>query len=1055
MSTTGDKEPLPVALVEAVRSGNAVLFLGSGASVGAIHPKSEAIPSGLSLRDKLCAQFLGGKLTDRPLSHVAQLCENEEGRRVVQSFIREIFVEYKPAPFHLNIPRFRWHAIVTTNYDLIVERAYEQQRKSLQELVLFYKDNMLVDIESKKHQNPLQFLKLHGCISKAEDESAPLILTTEQYTRFKHSRARLFNRLQDWGHEFPLLFCGYSVSDPNIQTVLFDLFDDSIQRPNYYVVQPKIEEVEKRYWQKHRVVPIESNFEDFLERLDNAIPLQHRLLAAAVPAAKSSLSSFYGNRPTKESNTIVSFLEEDVVHIHPNMQTTPTDAKQYYKGYDRDFNGIHMDFDVPRTITDTILSDVVLVEESQRTNTVELVVLKGAAGNGKTTVLKRIAWEAAKEFNSLVLFLKEEGAIRNEQLAEIAAKAQRRIFLFVDRAALFTEEIANCLAFCRGRKIGITLLTAERDGEWNTRCESLEKMVSHSYPIRFFSEKEVHRLLEKLDKYDALGLLAERSYQERVRAFVDHAKRQILVALHEATQGKPFEDIVVDEYSRISPELAQQLYLDVCTLNQYGVSVRAGLISRMAEIRFDEFQREFFKPLENIVYATFDNYVQDYVYRSRHPHVAEMVVQQVLGDPQKRYDQLIRVMIGMNIDYSSDGDAFRRIIRGRSVATHLSSIELARSLYEYARLIAYDNPYVYHQEGVMELNHREGSVEQAERCFVKAEKLAPHDKSIQHSIAMMLRQKAGQAGNSLEREEIRQRALRRLSKLGSTAQRHAYEINARITILLDQLRDLVPSNSFPEWSEENRKGLVKKMEEIEKEIATGHQMFPSDEHLLSTEATYLELIDRAPQAIVALENAYRINPRLEWIGTRLADRHVQSGNLEAAKEVLRRVIQENPTAKRGHYKLGRILADSSDLTERAFALQHLRASFSEGDKNYDSQFWYARELFVMKQYEEAGRRFEVLKAADVPSTVRNRVKGMVSDSSGGLMRYSGRITKIEENYAFVGDSEFEKEVYAYQGETDSAIWEKLNVFDNVTFEIGFNYRGPVAINIRPSQDTPQ
>ncbi len=55
--------------------------------------------------------------------------------------------------------------------------------------------------------------------------------------------------------------------------------------------------------------------------------------------------------------------------------------------------------------------------------------------------------------------------------------------------------------------------------------------------------------------------------------------RQLLVALHEATSGKPFEEIVLDEYRNLVPLEAQILYKDVCTLNRFNVGVLAGILS--------------------------------------------------------------------------------------------------------------------------------------------------------------------------------------------------------------------------------------------------------------------------------------------------------------------------------------------------------------------------------------------------------------------------------------------------------------------------------------------
>lgn len=116
---------IPHALKEAIREGRAVLFLGAGASLGADSKDGSQPPTGPQLSKMLSDRFLGGEDSDLPLSVVAEYSISETDLVTVQEFIRDIFAKYTPADFHRLIPTFKWAGIATTNYDLIVERAYE------------------------------------------------------------------------------------------------------------------------------------------------------------------------------------------------------------------------------------------------------------------------------------------------------------------------------------------------------------------------------------------------------------------------------------------------------------------------------------------------------------------------------------------------------------------------------------------------------------------------------------------------------------------------------------------------------------------------------------------------------------------------------------------------------------------------------------------------------------------------------------------------------------------------------------------------------------------
>jgi hypothetical protein len=95
---------LAPGLVSAVREERAILFLGAGASVGALHSKHLAIPDAEKLKDFLCDKFLGGELKKRSLPSVASYAINGAGILEIQSAIASLLSQFDPADFHKLIP---------------------------------------------------------------------------------------------------------------------------------------------------------------------------------------------------------------------------------------------------------------------------------------------------------------------------------------------------------------------------------------------------------------------------------------------------------------------------------------------------------------------------------------------------------------------------------------------------------------------------------------------------------------------------------------------------------------------------------------------------------------------------------------------------------------------------------------------------------------------------------------------------------------------------------------------------------------------------------------
>lgn len=125
------------------------------------------------------------------LQWVTELAISETDLGTVQDFIANQFREIQPADFYSILPTFRWRGIVTTNFDRLLETAYEKSQNRVQDLVPLISNNDRID-DKLQSANSLALLKLHGCITRTQDPKLPLILTTDQYATHKENRNRLF-----------------------------------------------------------------------------------------------------------------------------------------------------------------------------------------------------------------------------------------------------------------------------------------------------------------------------------------------------------------------------------------------------------------------------------------------------------------------------------------------------------------------------------------------------------------------------------------------------------------------------------------------------------------------------------------------------------------------------------------------------------------------------------------------------------------------------------------------------------------------------------------------
>src|SRR5208337_3869223 len=133
--------------------------------------------------------------------------------------------------------------------------------------------------------------------------------------------------------------------------------------------------------------------------------------------------------------------------------------------------------------------------------------------------------------------------------------------------------------------------------------------------------------------------------------------------------------------------------------------------------------------------------------------------------------------------------------------------------------------------------------------------------------------------------------------------------------------------------------------------------------LLSVESRLAKILDDDVRAYELLERAFNANPRNGYIAVRLA-RHMRSlGQKEKANVVLERCLGDNPTSREVHLDIALSLILEDERSHKDDIERHLRSSFTDGDTNYDAQFWAARHSLLFGDRRRALSLFDGLKRA--------------------------------------------------------------------------------------------
>ena len=1034
------KIELPHILVEAVKGQRAVVVFGAGASMECKDPTGKTTPSGNQLRDHLAKKFLGTNDEQRDLATVAEMAiANGAGEPIVFEEIANLLNGFDPSPAHIKMAEFRWRGFATTNYDTFIEEGYAKNTAKKQTCLPFVKNSEPYDDRLRNEAHPLALLKVHGCINHRFDPEIPLVLSHEHYYRHSSNREHLFERLKHWAQASPLIFVGYRLSDPHLRSLIYEINPGS--RPQWYIVSPGGDEHERRFWATKSVDVISGTFSDLVSALDGQVPELFRALSVPTDTADAPYRHHFRLNDAG-SDLLRGSLESDLEYIHSGLPFDKVEPEKFYSGYDRGWCGIVRNYDFRRKAGENLIHAALDKQDSRQ---LRFFLLQGSAGAGKTIALRRAAYDAATVLDEMVLWLRESGQPRAEVFEELFELTGKRVLLFVDRISVHCETIRNLAKKLTNKSIPITIIAAEREADWGSYCGELEEeFLPDLYSLRKLSEREAEDLVDLLERHGCLGLLQNKSKPERVSAFLDEdrANRQLLVALHELTQGKPFERIILEEYERISPDAARQLYLDISTMHQFGVVARAGAISRISGIRFADFEERFFVPLRDIVNVVSDRYTGDKGYESRHTRVSSILFGVACPDDVEKSRQLSRILAGLDVGFSSDKRILQSICKGRTISQEFTGIDAAREIFESAIQTLPNSAFLYQQAAMLEYLHKKGSLERAQVLAEKARDIDDNNHIYIHTLAEVARRQANAADSKVKSENLRAQSRSYLNEIWLKDSRKDLTF---CRLLIDEAIELL--RKLPEDAKDHE--LVEFDEKVAESIdrlKRAQQDFSDEAEFPNAEGSLWQRLGESEKASRAFEKAIGVRPRSSGAFARLSRIQRAGGSEQKAEKTLERALERFPQDKNVHLQMA-LLKVESGSDAASDAEYHFKSSFGAGDHNFDARFYLAEFLFWRGRTPECKELFDEIDAK-APDGFRK-----TAPSSGDVItlrfgEYAGTIESVKDRYFFVRFGGYPVPIFARMTSLVDLSFDELQVGAPVLFRVQFNRRGPVAVTVR-------
>jgi hypothetical protein len=233
------KSPEFRRLVDMISRERCVLYVGAGLSAYAYTtPTWDKMVT--SIADRLGHLDLYGETTVKAHKlEYLEHCRKEETvdfERVLKGVLEQ--VNQPVSQIHKSLVEIPWAAVITTNYDTALEKAYDSAGKKC----------VVIDDESDIHlvayERGTQIVKMHGSL-----DSYDRVLTASEYQRFDLESHAMKSLVVSLLAQFPVLFLGAGLSDPSF-TKLYSIVRTSLKdfKHSSYYVSPKLPLFVEEFW---------------------------------------------------------------------------------------------------------------------------------------------------------------------------------------------------------------------------------------------------------------------------------------------------------------------------------------------------------------------------------------------------------------------------------------------------------------------------------------------------------------------------------------------------------------------------------------------------------------------------------------------------------------------------------------------------------------------------------------------------------------------------------------------------------------------------------------
>lgn len=654
-------------ILQQVQQGSVALFLGAGASHAAGGP-------------------LGGKLTDlvkkrfpkidQSLSGFIEVCQDvidtpPYNRNELEEFIRSKLDLLQPTEEHKVMTKHDWAAIFTSNFDDLIEVTYRTTTERLKPCQALYSDRFQVNPADR---SKVYLFKLMGSVRALEAETGNMVLSRADYNGALVRRRKYLDHLSDFVKTGTIVFIGYSFGDRLVLDIIDEITEihGKERLPWSYALFDRLELDEKtRYmFSSRKIIPLERSFNQFFQYLDKNYKAPVRVgISRNVHFKLLGYDLEIEEQEARQQAEYFEILSEEKISQEPGNRD------DFFKGSNRSWGAFREGWDFKRSLYASpdhrrpagrrvvagCLKDRVFNELKRfdvEDNKVLLVT--GMAGVGKTTMLRRLAFDVYESGQAPVIIIRP-GRINfdyrllaafienlNHQLNQKIPAGEHiqpiKPLIIIDDAASMIRHVNRIKDYLTARGRAALIIAAERQGEWD--------LMWKTFPFKI-SKDNLYELDEQLNDQEKGGIvehLYKLGYIPTIGTFWDDIIERdfensffatIYTLVHPSR--KPLNQIIQDQYMQLTNQ-TQKAFRNICCFHRFNLPINLELLVRSLKCSYGDFHGEVLgKDAAKVIFEEKDE-IGNILYRTHHRIIASKTAEFFFSDPEIQKEIFLEIL---------------------------------------------------------------------------------------------------------------------------------------------------------------------------------------------------------------------------------------------------------------------------------------------------------------------------------------------------------------------------------------------------------------------------